>query len=347
MRALILSAGLGERLRPLTNKKAKPALEFLNVPMLGFPYHWLETLGLSDVTFNTHYLPDTIRHAAMHVTAPEIQLHFTHEDAILGSGGGIWNARFFLQGLGPDRTFAVANGDGVIVSSRPELLREMLAYHRREHALATLLVCPLAGVGSKLPGVWVHPNGEVAGFGTAEKMEQDGLKGARSVDPKAPLECLHYASYMLFAKELWSLLPDGSSNILYDVLEPHIGNGARVRAFRVSARDMQWFETGNATDYLDATRRCLEYLRDDHPFAHSLRQILEHHGPAFEMQSRLREMKLIADSATIDPSARLHGFVVVGPECHIPAGCELENCVLLPGARLPEGAITRGAVVVP
>ncbi len=61
MRGLILSAGLGERLRPITLKKAKPAVEFLNIPMLGFPYYWLSTLGLSQLTLNTHYLPDSVR----------------------------------------------------------------------------------------------------------------------------------------------------------------------------------------------------------------------------------------------------------------------------------------------
>src|SRR6185312_3491165 len=97
MRALILSAGLGERLRPLTLRRAKPAVEFLNMPMLAFPYFWLDSVGLSDAVFNTHYLPETVRHAAMHVVRPSTQLHFTHEDAILGSGGGIWNARFQLR----------------------------------------------------------------------------------------------------------------------------------------------------------------------------------------------------------------------------------------------------------
>ena len=67
MRALILSAGTGERLRPLTLKRAKPAIEFLNMPMLAFPYYWLDSVSLSDVVFNTHYLPETVRQAAMQV----------------------------------------------------------------------------------------------------------------------------------------------------------------------------------------------------------------------------------------------------------------------------------------
>src|SRR6185437_9353962 len=94
MRGLILSAGMGERLRPLTLTRAKPAIEFLNMPMLAYPYYWLDTVDLSNVVFNTHYLPETVRKAAMHVVRPECQTHFSHEDTILGSGGGIWNARF-------------------------------------------------------------------------------------------------------------------------------------------------------------------------------------------------------------------------------------------------------------
>ncbi|NJL25907.1 MAG: hypothetical protein HC902_12565 [Calothrix sp. SM1_5_4] len=193
MRALILSAGLGERLRPLTNVRAKPAIEFLNMPMLTFPYYWLNTLELSDITFNTHYLPETIRHAAMRVVDPAIRLHFTHEETILGSGGGIWNSRFHLQG---DSCFAVANGDGVIVCKEDDVLVNMLKFHQDQDALATLLVCPLDGVGTRIPGVWMTSDGEVMNFG---------------LEARGPgMECLHYASFMLLNERIWNYLPRGS-----------------------------------------------------------------------------------------------------------------------------------------
>jgi NDP-sugar pyrophosphorylase family protein len=313
MRALILAAGLGERLRPLTAKRAKPAIEFLNIPMLAYPYYWLNTLGLSDVVFNTHHLPESIRHAAMRAVSSETRLHFSHEVEILGSGGGIWNARFDLM---KERTFAVANGDGVVLSPDLNLFRKMLEQHEFDQALATILVCPLEGVGEKIPGVWVSSDGAVVGFG---KNSPGG--GAR---------CWHYASYMLFSDELWPLLPEGSSNILYDVLEPRIKDGARVRAF--FAPDLLWFETGNIPDYLNATRRTLEMIRDKSLHGRCALEIVNEQGRPYGLRSQLDQMKLIADSAEIDPSTRIRGFAVVGEKARVGSGSALNDCVVLSGA---------------
>ena len=318
MRALILSAGLGERLRPLTLKRAKPAIEFLNVPMLGFPYFWLDTLGLSDVVFNTHYLPDTVRHAAMHVVSPNTQLHFTHEEEILGSGGGIWNARFHLQW---DKNFCVANADGVVVFSAMDILEQMLRFHEKQDALATLLVCPLEGVGTRIPGVWLDKYGEVTNFGKTPKKDY--------------LECQHFASYMIFSSRIWNYLPAGSSNVLYDILEPAILAGERVCGFRVDESHMRWFETGNIPEYLASTHACLEYLRDNHPFATGLRQMLERFAPNYlDPKKDFLQMRLISDTAEL--SGNLTGWCVVGSDARVRAA--ISDCVVLPGAEVREPA---------
>jgi NDP-sugar pyrophosphorylase family protein len=326
MRALILSAGLGERLRPLTSKRAKPAIEFLNMPMLAFPYHWLNTLGLSDVVFNTHHLPESIRHAAMHVVSPETRLHFSHEAEILGSGGGIWNARFDLM---KDKTFAVANGDGVVLSPDQEIFRRMLEQHEWDQALATILVCPLDGVGTKFPGVWIDDKGAVLGFGKSS--------------PGGGATCWHYASYMLFSDELWPLLPEGGSNILYDVLEPNIKKGARVRAFL--ARDLRWFETGNIPDYLNATRETLQLVRDGAPLGRCALEILSAQGRPFGLRSKFDQCTLIADSAEVDPAVRIQGFAVIGENARVGAGSSLKDSVILSEAAV-DGLNVENSVVI-
>lgn len=327
MRALILSAGLGERLRPLTLKRAKPALEFLNVPMLGFPYYWLSALGLQEIVFNTHYLPETIRHAAMHVVEPEVNLRFTHEAEILGSGGGIWNARFDLMG---DRHFAVANGDGVIVHPNKNLLKEMLAFHDWKNALATLLVCPLEGVGEKIPGVWVEPDGLVRNFG--KSAERSGLN------------CYHYASFMFFNDRIWPLMPAGPSNILYDVLKSAIDAGDSVYAYKVD--DLKWFETGAVSDYLNATEICLKWVREQNPLGERLLDIIEKHGPTYRMQSDLSQLRLVADSAQLNSSISFEGFQVIGTNAKVGQAARLNNSVVLADAQVGAGELVKQQVII-
>lgn len=327
MRAIILSAGLGERLRPLTSVRAKPAIEFLNMPMLAFPYFWLDSLSLKEVTFNTHHLPETIRHAAMHVVDPKVQLHFPHEDAILGSGGGIWNARFHLQG---DRNFAIANGDGVIVCKNRHALNEVLKRHEAEDALATILVCPLEGVGTRIPGVWMNQEGKVWGFG--------------KTSPQPILECFHYASFMILSERIWDRLPQGSSNIIYDVLEPAIREGEKVIGHRVD--DMRWFETGNVSDYLIATQSCLQYLKEQNAFGQNLKQMIDRFARNSELVSRGQDLGLVDSSAQLDPSSQAHGFFVIGGQCQVESFAQIENSVLLPGSQLLAGQVVQNQVLI-
>lgn len=327
MRGLILAAGLGERLRPLTSVRAKPAIEFLNVPMLTFPYHWLNSLGLKELTFNTHHLPETIRHAAMHVVDPAIPMHFTHEDMILGSGGGIWNARFHLQ----DReSFVVANGDGVILCEDDDVLIRMREFHERQKALATLLVCPLEGVGERIPGVWMDPFGEVGGFG--------------KVSPGPRFQCFHYASYIFLSPRVWEMLPAGSSNILYDVLLPQIALGEKVFGFRID--NMKWFETGNVADYLSATRTCLEEMRGRTRLGKCAHDLLEKYGPPSSQRSDLSMLRLQADTAEVAPSAALKGLIVLGADGRVGPFAKLEDCVVLPGTQVAADEVHKAEILI-
>lgn len=322
MRGLILAAGLGERLRPLTARRAKPAIEFLNTPMLAFPYYWLRSMGLTELTFNTHHLPETVRQAAMHVVDPGMPMHFTHEPQILGSGGGIWNARFHLQG---DENFAVANGDGVILCEEPDTLERMYDEHVAKKALATLLVCPLEGVGERIPGVWAGAGNEVHGF---------GLKA-----PQANTVCLHFASYMIFNKRIWDYIPKGPSNILYDVCLRAMKNGERVQAYKVDR--MRWFETGNAQDFLNATETCLRELRDQTRLGQGLARLLKACAPPYGEKSNLERLHLVADTADIAPSARLDGFQVIGADANVAEYARLSSCVVLPSTKVEASATHR------
>lgn len=133
MKAMILAAGLGSRLGDLTKFKPKPILAFANTCMLDLVVERLKTCGVKHIIINLHYLPDSIR---QHVAQKEnygIEIEFSYEPEILGTGGGIKQAEsFFVQ----QDCFIVHNSD---IYSEVDL-NNLIKVHKDQSNLATLAV---------------------------------------------------------------------------------------------------------------------------------------------------------------------------------------------------------------
>lgn len=271
MRAMILAAGLGERLRPHTLKCAKPALPFLNLPLICYPWYHLQKVGASELIVNTHHCADSIKHAVQLFGLSHVQ--FIHESPlILGSGGGIKNARDDLAG---DRHFLVANGDEVLLD--PSGVDELWRRHTSEDNLATLLVCQFPGVGTKFGGVWCDPTERVINFGKTP--DSEGLVG------------FHYTGFIALSDRVFDYLPAGQiSNILYDGLASGMAKGEVVKVHRA---EPYWFETGSEADYLSASQNCLKHLIDGDPQEFSLRNsIITMAGCFFPMDPKCSSARI-------------------------------------------------------
>lgn len=125
---MILAAGVGARMQPLTAKRPKPALPLLDRPILRLLVEQLAAQGVREVIVNAHAHPGQLRAALESAPVP---VHYSLEPALLGSGGGIRAARDLLQDSQP---FLVVNGDMVLDLDVAALLEA----HRQSGALATL-----------------------------------------------------------------------------------------------------------------------------------------------------------------------------------------------------------------
>ena len=107
MRAMILAAGRGERLRPLTERIPKPLIPVGGEPLIVHQLRWLHRAGIRDVVINLHHLGEAIERALGTGRDLGIRIHYSHESELLDTGGGIKRA---LPALGPG-PFIVLNGD--------------------------------------------------------------------------------------------------------------------------------------------------------------------------------------------------------------------------------------------
>lgn len=137
MRAMVLAAGLGTRLRPLTNDRPKALVEVGGRTLLEITLTRLRDFGIQDVIINVHHYADmVIDHAK---TAGNFGMHieFSREDVLLDTGGGLKKAEWFLGGnSNADEPFILHNVD--VISTID--LRRMLQFHKENQALATLAV---------------------------------------------------------------------------------------------------------------------------------------------------------------------------------------------------------------
>src|SRR5450755_202917 len=133
--ALVLTAGLGTRLRPLTLARAKPAIPVAGEPAIRRILRWLASHQVADVVLNLHYLPETITAVVGDGSDLSVRARYSWElPRILGSAGG---PRQALPILGAE-TFFIANGDTLTDVD----LAALAAAHQASGARVTLAVVP-------------------------------------------------------------------------------------------------------------------------------------------------------------------------------------------------------------
>ena len=133
MRAMILAAGLGTRLQPLTNDKPKALVELHGTTMLELVVRKLKSAGVERIIINLHHFADQIRRFITSRDNFGLQFEFSYEPRILGTGGGLLNAAHFFDG---DEPFFLHNVD--VLSE--VALEDLLQFHKTHRASATMVV---------------------------------------------------------------------------------------------------------------------------------------------------------------------------------------------------------------
>jgi NDP-sugar pyrophosphorylase family protein len=138
MKAMILAAGLGTRLRPLTNDRPKALVEVGGRTLLEITLARLRVSGVSDVVVNVHHFAEMVVEYLKAKDNFGMRIEISREDVLLDTGGGLKKAAwFFLEGSGgSDEPFIVHNVD--VISTID--LAGMVQFHREHEALATLAV---------------------------------------------------------------------------------------------------------------------------------------------------------------------------------------------------------------
>lgn len=159
--AMILAAGLGTRLRPLTHLIPKPLLKVGGVALIDHNLKILKKAGIKKVVINLHHLGHLIKKHVGTGKKYGLKVVYTNETKILGTGGGIKNAERYLKG----RPFVVINGDVLADID----LKKVITHHFRLGGFATMVVRKLKK-GEGYAKLNISPDGQLLGFGKGKYM---------------------------------------------------------------------------------------------------------------------------------------------------------------------------------
>jgi NDP-sugar pyrophosphorylase family protein len=225
--ALLLTAGLGTRLRPLTLVRAKPALPVAGEPMVRRIIRWLAWAGVSDVVLNLHHLPQTITAIVGDGSDLAVRARYSWEQPhVLGTAGG---PRQALDIVGVER-FLIVNGDTLTDVG----LQPLIDAHAASGALVTMAVVP-----NKLPGRYGG-------------LRVDAGRRVTGVEPKgSTAPSWHFVGVQVAEREAFETLP--RDQVLNSVGGTYAGLNEQkpgaVRVFECSAR---FWDIGTVADYWHA-----------------------------------------------------------------------------------------------
>lgn len=225
--ALVLTAGLATRLRPLSSVRAKGALPVAGEPLACRILRWLASQGVADAVLNLHHLPHTLASAVGDGSDLGVRVRYSWENPVLGSAGGPKRA---LPLLAASR-FLIVNGD-TLTDLR---LDEMLAEHARTGALVTI-----AGVPNREPHKY-------SGLAVAA----DG--GFAGVIPRGSSQpSYHFFGVQVVEAAAFASVPDGVFGETVAALYPSLAT-TRPGSVRVFRADAEYLDIGTPADYLDTS----------------------------------------------------------------------------------------------
>lgn len=308
MRAIILSAGYGTRLWPLTEDRTKPAIPILGKPLVGYVAEYIANYGFDDIIVNLHHRPESVRAALGDGSQFGVKLRYVEEPVILGTSGALDNTRDFFE----HETFLAINGK--IITDID--LNAALEQHREMNALATLVLLP---------------NTKRERFSVVET-HQRRVTGFRGMPDNRCQTPLMFTGIHIFEPRIFDYIPrDVFSDSVVDVYPKAIANGETIAAHVGTGT---WRELSTLKRYVDISAEMLKERNEQYSA-----------GKNCTVSSTAEvTASVLWDNVTVSDKARVH-HCVLADGVRLSKGETMDNCVvvrreLIEGKTPPEKAMS-------
>ena len=302
MKAMILAAGFGTRLFPLTIDRTKPAIPFLGKPLVGYVAEYIAKFGITDVIVNLHHQPQSVIEALGDGSAFGVKIEYTVEQPkILGTSGALDFARKHLE----DDTFVIINGK--IITDID--IAAAIETHKNSGALATLVLKP--NTKRERFTVVDTDDGCVTGFGEfAKPLTEEEIRDTES-DLFTPLM---FTGIHIVEPRIFDYIARG----VYSDTVPHVYKPALLKGEKIAAHvaDGNWFELSTIPRYLDISLAMMN-------------ETDVHYGDNYQVaaDAAVRD-SVIWDDVTVMDGASLYR-TIIADGVTIEAGEHFENAAIV------------------
>jgi NDP-sugar pyrophosphorylase family protein len=321
MKAMVLAAGLGERMRPLTDHLPKPLLPIANRPVMTYILEHLSRHGFTEVIANLHYRGEEIAACFGDGSCCGVSLTYTHEEKLWGIAGGVRRCREFFG----DETFLVIGADDLTDMDLTALVRE----HRRAGAIASIGLVEVQET-SQFGIVVTDGEGRILRF--VEKPKTD-----------PPSNTANTQIYLFEPAVFEFIPPDAVYDFGKHAFPAMVAAGAPFYGFRLPG---YWRDIGSISDYLVAQRDVLERRVTGRLLGEEVKPgVWVGEACDIHPQATLTAPVILGARCRVGAKALLGGGTAAGESSKVPAGSSLWNTVVWPGVEVPAGATLKGAVV--
>jgi mannose-1-phosphate guanylyltransferase len=336
MRAMILAAGLGTRLRPLTYLMPKPVVPVLNRPLVGRIAELLAGHGFKEVVANLSYLPEQVRAVLGDGSEFGLELTYSEEEEPLGTAGGVAKVSDFLSATD---SFLVISGDA-LTDIDLSAMREAHEANVAKGAIATLATKRVKDT-TQLGVAITDDEGRIQGF-------------QEKPDPAEALSDLATCGIYMFRAEIFDHFPPpdrkspagdpdqppGFVDWAQDVFPALLDGDVPFYSHEIAA---YWNDIGSVGEYVQGN---LDALRGQVGIEPPVPEVAD---GIYADDSDLDAVKvkppvLIGADCEVGIGVELHGPVVIGDGCRLGASAMLRDAVVLPGAELGPGALAVGGL---
>jgi mannose-1-phosphate guanylyltransferase len=309
---MLLAAGLGTRLRPLTYEVAKPMVPVLGRPVMDHILRLMAGRGFDEVISNLHYFPEQIEGRFGDGSGWGVSLRYSHEPELLGTAGGVRNARDHFGG----ETFLIISGDALTDID----LGALWAAHKEKGGIATLSLKRVDDP-TQIGVVITGEDGRIQGF-------------QEKPDPAEALSDLGNCGIYVMEPEIFDYFPDRpfvdwALDVFPALLEQDV-------AFFGHEIDDYWNDIGNIKEFRQGNFDALsgEVRVEFDPERLNPAGVGEIDDPPV----------YVGEGCEIGAGARLTGPVVLGDRCTVGEGAAIRDSVLWPGTKVAPREVLIGAV---